>query len=222
MACFQCCCCCCDHHYCDCWDCRPRGAPPEVFYSDEDREPSRLNLVLFTSDVGFNKPTGLYGDDRKYVPALLEEKGVTQKDWDLWVGEKLKDDVMSHRHGCCYNVFCHVVPCYLTPCLACCWNVWYGSEVQEWDQALRDWTQEFNREVLDAKGIFLKTQSNAFFRTNKQGSMWRGRRVVTRWLAFSLTTRDKHRLYDEPHLKGDIDNSQCCCAIEEGQLSMHP
>ena len=47
-------------------------------------------------------------------------------------------------------------------------------------------------------------------------------RHIERWLAIALTPEESNKLFLEPHLTGDIEDTQCCGGVDEHMLCMHP
>ncbi len=116
--------------------------------------------------------------------------------------------------GDCLICFC-LCTCPLAICYLCKKK---KKNVMEWDAAMREWMEAFNKEVLAERGIFMKTQSNCRVSHDENGK----HRHVERWLAFALTEVDAAALGLEPHLSGDIENMNCCGGVDERECCMHP
>ena len=100
----------------------------------------------------------------------------------------------------------------------------YIKEIKTWDKLMREWQDDFNREVLRPRGMFIKTQSHCV-RTSGAGPDDPGSRSVSRWFAIALTEEDSVKLQGEPHITGSTDHVlgmvTCISDLHERDLCMH-
>eukprot|EP00392_Amoebophrya_sp_AT5.2_P011504 g11583.t1 len=90
-------------------------------------------------------------------------------------------------------------------------------EVLAWDQALRQWQNEFS-EKLKRYGLFVKTKSFCYVTYSDNGRQ----RHFTRWITIALNAGESRKLAQEPHLSGDIENCEMCGRVNEHELCAHP
>ncbi len=95
--------------------------------------------------------------------------------------------------------------------------------MEKWSAAFREWQDQFNRQILENCGIFVKTQSrcDAVYVSDQKGGT-RKERHIEQWLAFALTPEEVAKLKNEPHVVGDIQDCGCCGGANESELCMHP
>ena len=121
---------------------------------------------------------------------------------------------------CCITGLIAFSPCLLIPCYCVCKAI--AKENREWDKAFRAWQDDFNNQILQNCGIFVKTQSRCDAVYISEQGRTRKERHIERWLAFALTPEEVAKLKAEPHEVGDIEDCKCCGGSDEHELCMHP
>lgn len=152
-----------------------------------------------------------------HIPAALAAKGITQSEWEEWTGSKMKTASSGRTSACCEVAVCLAVSSF-APCFIYCMCTQAKAEVEQWNQQLLQWQNDFNAEVLMPKGVFAKSQSKC---TVTYGPKGEKQRHAERWFAFSLTPDETQKLQGEPHLTGDIETG-CCGGVDERELCIHP
>jgi hypothetical protein len=154
------------------------------------------------------------------VPSPLSLRGVSLKDWQFWV-LRLKRNVNSKRIPIGFHFIVGVISLpFIILCLPCL--SFYRQEdkdgmdlmVRDYDSAFRNWQDEFNKEVLIKKGIFMKTKSYCSGTENNS-------RVVNRLIVFALCPAEIEKLKNEAYLNGDIHQGDSGTTVYEGDLCMH-
>lgn len=195
--------CCCGRG--GCW----RQAPPKLVMLDEESV-SRVNLLFSVQGCFSNAGRGIYDDP----PPELFAVGLRIQDFDERIARL--DSIRKMRRSCCGDCMSFVGVCLL-PCFWRSRCVRRRHEIEAWDHELRAWQRDFNREVLQPLGMFVKTQSRCDVMQDRNGR----HRRIERWLAFSLTPDDSAVLESEPHLFGDIEGP-CCGGYDEHDVCVHP
>eukprot|EP00762_Andalucia_godoyi_P008353 ANDGO_07380.mRNA.1 hypothetical protein EMIHUDRAFT_124914 len=187
-----------------------RQAPPKVLVY-ANGELKRVNVLYKAVGCFSNSGTGL----EPQIPDELFENGLTPEVFEEWAA-KLEDIRAIRVSGCGQLARCMLflvaLPCF---CRRECGKM--RANIEEWDSAFRNWQSDFNTEVLEALGMFVKTQSKCDVFYDRNGK----HRIVERWLAFAMNPTDAEILRAEPHLAGDIE-SGCCGGPNEHELCMHP
>ena len=120
-------------------------------------------------------PNGVVFPEDEEVPAVLKDKGLTQKEWDEWVTKRVYE-ITAKRPECCIAFSAMLFTCGLN---SLCFN-WKKVVIPE----LLQWQEDFNREVLSKKGIFMKIRSHGV-RLGVGGSDSGSGRLVIHALAFA-------------------------------------
>lgn len=122
------------------------------------------------------------------------------------------------RSTMCKDICCVLCVWAWLPCFwpHCCRK--RAAEVVEWNKELVEWQLAFNRQVLEPKGHFVKTQSHCDVTYDKNGK----HRYIERWISFALNPEESERLRNEPHITGDIEDTTCCKGYDEKELCLHP
>ena len=203
-------------------------APKEVIKGEANGEDVRFNM-LYRTFACFAPNTGFFDKQYGRLKDALAVKGVDPGLVDFWFRDRLAD-AQGKTQICCPRS------------LACAFPlVWFMlpllmqlelKRVISWDQALRSWQEDFNREVLEPKGMFLKTQSNCrMHRIKQQNGSYRERKYTARWFAIALTEEESEKLKSEPHITGHAGHVACSCIaccrggsreVHERELCCHP
>ena len=193
-----------------------RQAPVKLVHaSGQDGRIVRVNLLYEPIGCCSNSGSGLADEP----PQELFINGFRRDTFDEWIGRL--ESVRKLRNTCCCGLLgfsCLLcVPCFF-PC-ACSQA---KNEHNKWDKAFREWQDEFNRQILQNCGLFVKTQSRCTDVYVSNAGNSRRERHIERWLAFALTPEDVITLKNEPHVVGSMDNCTCCGGANENELCMHP
>ena len=187
-----------------------RGLAPAKLVHGEGGRIVRVNLQYDAKGCCSNSGSGLAEEP----PEELFINVFRRDSFDEWIGRL--ESVRSLTGACCPGLIClsflMCLPCFC-PCV--CSQI--KKETQQWDKAMREWQDEFNRQILEKCGLFVKTQSRATVTEGNEGS---SNKNIDRWLAFALTPEDVIALKSEPHVFGDI--GQGCGGVNESELCMHP
>ena len=189
--------------------CSERGGccnqyPAQVVVT-QDGAVQRVNLIVRAQACCSNADTGVVDS----VPPELSSF-LAQPDAQRFISELR--DIGQLRSTACFEGSRGLV-CLFLPCM---WPWLWGriaTEVKRWNDALLDWQRRFNAEVLQPRGMLVKTQSHAV-----QGSK---SRHVESWIAFAMNPTESARLANEPHLTGDIKHGDCG-GMDETDLVLLP
>ncbi len=203
--------CCCERGGCC------RQAPVKLVHATgEDGRIVRVNLLYATKGCCSNSGTGLLDEP----PEELFVNGFRRDSFDEWIGRL--ESIRHLMNPCCLDLCC-VSLLLCLPCFCPCFCSQAKKDTAKWNAAFQDWQDQFNRQILENCGIFVKTQSrcDAVYVSDANGSS-RKERHIERWLAFALTPAEVAKLKNEPHVVGDIENWGCCGGTNESELCMHP
>eukprot|EP00392_Amoebophrya_sp_AT5.2_P014734 g14895.t1 len=209
----------------------PEGTKISSIPWDESVDPARISRIWH---YYFGKPEA---DDyaQKQMSEHLKDHDHDQQEWnsgrflETGAGEgrrirgKLYKDVQKpfFPYGCCHP--CQVLHWLVSIFTLCLCFTQCGKEkekVAKWDQALRNWQQDFSRD-MSRYGFFVKTKSHATVYYREAN---RPEKVVHRWIVVALSPFESEMLARERHLSGVIDDA-CCgspCCVSDRRLSMHP
>lgn len=169
---------------------------------DHDGQVIRINIGfdlvgLFTSQQQpFNE------EDMKHCPPELLQHGLTEDEWHEWKQKFIT--IITERRSFCSS--------YLS--LLCCFQCnTHRKEVLRTDSRLKEWSEDFNSQCLQSKGMFCKIQSY---------SLQLRDRLYSHWIAISLTSSDCESLTKERHLFGSVQDWTCCGGVNEHELCCHP
>jgi hypothetical protein len=189
---------------------RDPDAPSQVIVS-QDGVVQRINLIITVSDCCDNAHTGLFDKVPLELADFMAQPEVQRYMQELHsIGE-------LRMAGCCACLRCLVlmwIPCYWPQM-----GRTRDATLIRWSNALLDWQQRFNAEVLQPRGMLVKTQSHCFCTYGGKGGK---QRHIQRWLAFAMNPSEAARLANEPHMTGDIEPAIGCAGQGEEGLAIHP
>ena len=187
-----------------CTSCQRGGcssqAPAQVVVT-QDGVVQRVNLLIRVQACVWQEDTGLCDT----IPPELE--AAVPRD-EMWKHLNALSDIGHLRSSACRRFWC---------CLGCGVG---NAEIVLWNEALVEWQRRFNAEVLQQRGMAVKTQSHCDVQHTKNGK----HRVTERWIAFAMNPTEAQRLLREPHLTGDIDRGNYLLfqGVDEAGLVLHP
>ena len=148
---------------CCCGCCGQGGAfsiAPPLKQKNEHGEVIRLNLRYFCS--GFTKvPQAVKQWDLHKIMPELQNRSVDRGVVERWFSQEKIGAVQQYGVAHFANECDFILKC-LIPCLFCCFLPEQTKEwerYQKWDAELRKWQGNFNREVFEPRGMFIKSQS---------------------------------------------------------------
>jgi hypothetical protein len=155
-------------------------------------------------------------------PEVLFQNGFNRQKFDEWIA-RLNSIVGVRPVQCCEMArgICCIFGTF--PCLCVslfCISKLRSKEITDWDNGLREWQDEFNRQALAPCGMFVKTRSVCITETLSKGQA----RHVRQWLTFAIGEEEIAKLKSEPHVEGALDSGLTPCGRlpDESQLCMHP
>ena len=183
-----------------------------------DGDVVRINLLFVPQDFCSSEGSGLLDEP----PKELFQNGFARATYDEWT-EKLHK-IKKIRASKCKDL-CGCLLCVTFSCFTYYFCKARKSEISAWDKALRAWQYDFNSQVLNLYGIYVKTKSSCSatygaiaLATGIPRKDW----YIERWIAFALEPEEITKLKSEPYLSGDIEDFGCCGGANESELCMHP
>jgi hypothetical protein len=152
-------------------------------------------------------------------PPELFVNGFRRDTFDEWI-QRL-EAIRGLRSTCCFDCCC-LTSIIVLPCFIPCFCAYGRKSIETWDKALRSWQDDFNNQILQHCGIYVKTQSRCVAVYVSTGQGVSKQRYTERWLAFALEPEEVAKLKAEAHVSGDIEDCGCCRGANESELCMHP
>jgi len=136
-----------------------------------------------------------------------------------WFGE-LKD-VQKHASRC----FPDNTLCCLSYCCCLCgyWEKRFATNASRWNKELKEWQDNFNREVLMPKGMLIKLQSLCMYvALDDPHGNYTYQYATERWFAIAFTKEESEKLQSEPHIRGFTNDNKWCELDEANPFVCHP
>eukprot|EP00657_Telonema_sp_P-1_P008116 TRINITY_DN28715_c0_g1_i1.p1 TRINITY_DN28715_c0_g1~~TRINITY_DN28715_c0_g1_i1.p1 ORF type:complete len:211 (-),score=47.28 TRINITY_DN28715_c0_g1_i1:138-770(-) len=119
---------------------------------------------------------GMNDDDLDTPPASLEAAGLTRADWIRYM-DKLQEVQAKTSSLCCLATAC----IFSFGGSGCCCRV-----QASYQNALREWQDEFNNEVLSKINMFCKTQTHVYGYLASNGRGMHRNEIRSSWLAVAV------------------------------------
>ena len=191
--------------------------PPKI-QKNEQGEVVRINLAYYCS--GFKTvPKAVKDKDLEKVLPELEKMNLDRSVIELWFSEKIGDvqqyGMTAYSNEASFILTC-LFPCVLIPKLFPASQRKEFERYKNWDDALRKWQADFNKEVLEPKGMFIKSQS----KTRAHG----GDEQKERWFSIALNNEEATKLKAEEHILGAAYPIGVCVSsgMHEKDFCCHP
>jgi hypothetical protein len=189
----------------------PRSA--SILLTRGDRTVRFLLRVAFDPEW-FSHPPWLFVSNPKPVPPELASRGLTQAEWNQWMGKlhalRKKLPIFSHPRQLLFSI-----GTLLTLGTLSCMLPAPGKRA--FLRGLLDWQRQFNAECLHKHDITVKTQSYSY----KSSYAGPYKVSVISWLVFALGAEEGKLLEAEPYLFGRRTRNSGCLGIgarsERGQ-----
>lgn len=181
----------------------------------------RFNMMYYPDNVcGCGTP----GYSAQQFQSLLRTIQRERPDVDIgavryWFTELTH--VHTHTDGCHgYRVCC----CFW--CFLCCAHQRLIHDVTHWNEKLTKWENDFNKEVLKPKGMFMKLQSVCAWGTVHNVEYGNSdvpeQFLAERWFAFAFTQEESEKLQREPHMKGFDNDGKWSKVDKSTPFACHP
>ena len=201
---------------------------PNLLQKNARGEVVRINILFIFSGTAKNLYEVVKPEDLETILPELQKMSLDRSVIQRWFSEEKLREVQEHtlqsKHWgaggmlkeCC---LCLILP--FCPCILCADRT-PGKQramferVKKWDDALRKWQADFNREVFEPRGLFLKTQSSCrTFGDTVQKE---------RWFSIALNEDEVHKLKGEDHVLGLSEKVGCCVSsgLHETDFCCHP
>ena len=200
---------------------------PVLLQKNARGEVVRINILFY--DGGLKRIHEVVRPkDLETILVELQKKSLDRSVIQRWFSEEKLWEVQQYRkkppppsnQDCVKDLFlCLILP--FCPCILCAppppgKQRAMFERVKKWDDALRKWQADFNREVFEPRGLFLKTQSSCrTFGDTVQKE---------RWFSIALNEDEVHKLKGEDHVLGLSEKVGCCVSsgLHETDFCCHP
>ena len=200
-----------------------RQSPPP-FHEDEHGQVDRANLLYYNCGC-YTFHQGYKSRELQRVLDALAQKGLDPGLVESWFTHRKLLEAQRRTRKCCPDAFFGLAT-LLVPIFWCfipylCRE--HARDVKEWDGWMREWQDDFNKEVLEPRGMFIKTQSRCVVKiTRDRNGRQRRTRHIEKWFAITMTEEASSKLKSEAHIEGDTQPVACCVSdLHESELCMH-
>ena len=178
---------------------------PVLLQKNARGEVVRINILFY--DGGLKRIHEVVRPkDLETILVELQKKSLDRSVIQRWFSEEKLWEVQQYRkkppppsnQDCVKDLFlCLILP--FCPCILCAppppgKQRAMFERVKKWDDALRKWQADFNKEVLEPKGMFIKSQS----KVRAHG----GDEQKERWFFIALNNEEATKLKAEEHILG--------------------
>jgi hypothetical protein len=172
---------------------------------------------------GFHK-----GYNSKELERVLEELGKKGIDPGLvegWFAHRKFLEAQRRTRKCCpdaiFGLATLFIPIFWPAIPFLCRQ--HARDIKEWDKWMREWQDDFNKEVLMPRGMFIKSQSRCVVRIRRgKDGRQKKTRHIEKWFTIAMTEEQATKLKQEPHIQGDTQPVACCVSdLHESELCMH-